>query len=120
MRKRKSFFLGWDTIKPLIPSLREKKRYLHYEVTSETTLTAEEVKQAVQEALQQFLGEYGCAQAGIHYIENTNKYGVLKTNVKQVNQVKTALALIKTIKNKSVMVKTTKVSGMINKVKRRN
>ncbi|MBS3144663.1 hypothetical protein J4208_03695 [Candidatus Woesearchaeota archaeon] len=107
-------------MKPLIPSLREKKRYLHYEVTTETTLTAEEVKQAVQEALQQFLGDYGCAQAGIHCIENTNKHGVLKTNTKQVNQVKTALALIKTIKNKSVMFKTIKVSGMINKVKRRN
>jgi len=53
-------------------------------------------------------------------MENTNRYGVIKTNTKYVNQVKTALALIKTIKNKNVRFTTTKVSGMINKVKRRN
>ena len=103
-----------------MPSLREKKRYLHYEVTADGNITAEEVKQAVQEAMQVFLGDYGCAQAGIQQTENTHKQGIIKTNVKYVNQVKTALALIKTIKNKNVMFKTTKVSGMINKVKRRN
>ncbi|HLC72781.1 MAG TPA: Rpp14/Pop5 family protein [Candidatus Nanoarchaeia archaeon] len=100
--------------------MREKKRYLHYEVTTDGSLSTEEVKQAVQESMQQFLGEYGCAQAGVHYMENTNRYGVIKTNTKYVNQVKTALALIKTIKNKNVRFTTTKVSGMINKVKRRN
>ncbi len=100
--------------------MREKKRYLHYRVTGDGDYTVAEVKQVVQDAMQRFLGEYGCAQAGIHYIENTGKDGVLKTNVKYVNQVKTALALIKTIKNQNVMITTTKVSGMINKVKRRN
>ncbi len=99
--------------------MREKKRYLHYEVTGNENSTAEEIKQVVQEAIQKFLGDYGCAQAGIHYIENTNKQGVIKTNTKYVNQVKTALALIKTMKNQNVMFTTTKVSGMINKVKRR-
>ena len=100
--------------------MREKKRYLQYEVTTDGSLSAEDVKQAVQESVQRFLGEYGCAQAGIHYIENTHKHGVIKTNTKQVNQVKTALALIKEIKNHKVRFATTKVSGMINKVKRRN
>lgn len=100
--------------------MREKKRYLRYEVTVDGNLTPEDVKQAVQESIQKFLGEYGCAQAGIHYIDNTSKYGVIKTNTKQVNQVKTALSLIKMIKNQNVIFTTTKVSGMINKVKRRN
>ncbi len=102
-----------------MPSLREKKRYLHYEVTGDGSLSAEDIKHAVHEAIQKFLGDYGCAQAGIQYIENTDKQGIIKTNVKQVNQVKTALALIKTIKNQNVMIATTKISGMINKVKRR-
>ena len=103
-----------------MPSLREKKRYLHYEVAVDGNITAEDVKQAVQEAMQTFLGEYGCARAGIQQIENTNKQGIIKTNTKYVNQVKTALALIKMIKNNKGMVATTKISGMINKVKRRN
>ena len=100
--------------------MREKKRYLHYEVTTDGNLSVEDIRQAVQDSIQQFLGEYGCAQAGIHCIENTNKYGVIKTNTKYVNQVKTALALIKIIKNQNVRFATTKVSGVINKVKRRN
>ena len=103
-----------------MPSMREKKRYLHYEVASEGDCTSEEVKQEIQRAVEQFLGVYGCAQAGIQYIENTAKQGVIKVNVKQVNQVKTALALIKTMNQSKAMVKTTNVSGMINKVKRRN
>ena len=100
--------------------MREKKRYLHYEVTTDGNLSVEDIRQAVQDSIQQFLGEYGCAQAGIHCIENTNKYGVIKTSTKYVNQVKTALGLIKIIKNQNVRFATTKVSGVINKVKRRN
>ena len=118
--KGRSFFLGWETIKPVIPSLREKKRYLHYVIEGgNKTRTAQEVKAAVQQAIQQFLGDYGCAQAGIMLIENTDKEGILKVNTPYVPQVKTALALIKQINKEIVMVKTTKVSGMINNVKRR-
>ncbi|MBI1972724.1 hypothetical protein HYS50_01835 [Candidatus Woesearchaeota archaeon] len=102
-----------------MPSLREKKRYLHYEVITEANRTAEEVKEAVQQAIHQFLGDYGVAQAGISLIENTNKEGIIKVNTPYVNHVKTALALIKTMKNNPTRIATTKVSGMINKVKRR-
>lgn len=73
----------------------------------------------MRQAIQQFLGDYGRAQAGIMLIENTDKEGIIKVNTPYVNHIKTALALVKQINNETVMVKTTKVSGMINNVKRR-
>ena len=115
---KRAFFCGWETIKPIAPNLREKKRYLTYEVSSTKKLQSADVKSAVQLGLQSFMGAFGCAKAGVILVENTAKKGIIKVQVKYVDQAKTALALIKEISKQKVIIKTINVSGMLHQAKK--
>lgn len=53
-------------IKPLLPSLREKKRYLAYNIISKNKFhDAVHVNKAILDAANDFLGSLGMAKAGI-------------------------------------------------------
>ena len=89
-----------------------------YEVVSQMKCKREDIKKAVQEAVETFLGIYSCAKAGIMFVENDHKTGIIQVEPKYVDQVKTALSLIKEINKKQAIIKTIRVSGMIKKAKK--
>ncbi len=99
--------------KPILPSLREKKRYILFETISKNKIKSEDIKKAISGKCLAFLGELGCAKAGIMIV----KPNVIKVNTKYVNDVRTTLALIEKINNENVVVKTIKVSGILKKLK---
>lgn len=90
-------------IKPILPSLKEKKRYILYE--------GKVSRNTIKQGIKDYIGEYGMAKAGIMFIKSKNNKGIVKTNVKWLEQVKTALSLMKT------RVKPVKVSGTLKKLK---
>ncbi len=105
-------------MKPILPSLREKKRYIAYEVIVEKALKREAIVGAINQGLLRFLGELGCAKAGIIFVENKEKKGILKVNNSTVDQIKAGLSLIKDINGEKVIIKTTKVSGTLAKLRK--
>ncbi len=105
-------------IKPVIPSLREKKRYLVYEIKTEKKIQLQEVKQEIEDKMLQFLGELGYGKAGIIILnEWQDNKGMLKVNTKYLNNVKTALSLITSIEGQRVLIKSIGVSGILSKAK---
>jgi len=107
------------TIKPILPSLREKKRYIVYEILSEKKMKFNEVKESINKAVLGFLGELGYSKSGLIILDMfKNNKGVLKTNHKEVDNIKTSLALIDNIDNNKVIFKSILVTGVINKAKR--
>ena len=105
-------------IKPILPSLREKKRYIVYEIKSEKTLKFGEVKQELEKKMVQFLGELGYGKAGVMVMDNwENNKGIIKTNTKYVDEVKTAIALTEKVGNQKVIVRSVGVSGILKKAK---
>ncbi|MFH1332357.1 MAG: Rpp14/Pop5 family protein [archaeon] len=107
-----------NKIKPVLPSLREKKRYLVFEVIAKHTLSFDEVKKAVNAALLQFLGELGLARAGVIVLEDWKRNrGVMKVNNKHVDDVRAALALISRIDNEPVVVRSVGASGILRKAR---
>ena len=86
-------------IKPLLPSLREKPRYIKYK--TEKMLS----KDCIYNGIKQFLGELGMAKAGVKMMDNN----IIRTNSKYVDEVKSALLLIKGLN-------ITNVSGLLNKI----
>ncbi len=98
--------------KAVLPSLREKKRYLAFEVVSKDKFSFTEIKKTILQSCKEFLGQLGMAKAGI--IVLGDKYernkGLIRINHKYVNELKASLALIK-----KPTVKSTGVSGMLNK-----
>lgn len=105
-------------MKPILPSLREKKRYISYEIIAEKPIKREAIIGALNQGLLRFLGEFGSAKAGIMFIENKENKGILKVNNTMVDQVKSGLILIKDINSEKVIIKTTKVSGTLAKLRK--
>ena len=104
-------------IKPILPVLREKKRYLVFEVITESELSANDVFKTVKEALIGYIGTKGASEAGILFLTDKfqNNTGIIKVNNKKLDELKMALLLIKKIKNQEVIFKTKGVSGILKK-----
>jgi len=101
-------------IKPLIPSLREKKRYLVYEMLSNEKLTKNKAIKIIKKSILKYLGELGQAKAGIMYLDYKNNKGILRVNNKEVNNVKAALSL-----TNNMIIKTIYTTGLLNKARKK-
>ena len=107
------------SMKPLLPVLKERKRYILFEVKSKTNIENVDVKKQVTKACLQFLGELGVAKSGVRYLPENykNGKGIIRVGHKHVDEVKAALALITEIGGQKASVNVLKVSGVIDKVK---
>lgn len=103
------------------PSSREKKRYVVFEIISETKITFEDAKKAIINTCLRYLGEFGVAKANIYVIRNTyvpdKNRGILRVANKTVVDVRKALGMITNSNNKKVVFKIIGVSGIIKKAK---
>ncbi|NQU99066.1 hypothetical protein HQ533_06425 [Candidatus Woesearchaeota archaeon] len=105
-------------LKPLLPTLKEKKRYLVYEVLSENNLKKDLSREIVKKVAS-LLGIFDSAKAGIQSVEYDSKKqkGVLRVTVKGVDKLKTSLALINLLNDEEVTIRTIGVSGILKKAK---
>lgn len=99
----------------LLPSLKQKKRYILFQIVSDTQFSTQEIKTTVKEALKDFLGELGLAKSAPLFVKEKDNKFILKVNHKYINESISALILIKRIKNKPVIVKSIITSGTIKK-----
>ena len=105
-------------IKTILPSLREKKRYIAFEVISDNKFSFDEIKKEINKHILKILGEKGYSKAGIMFINmNKQNKGIIKTNNKELINTRAALTLINEINNKKAIIKCKKVSGLLKKVK---
>lgn len=108
-------------MKPILPSLKERKRYILFHVISNTRVSEKDISKCVFQACLQFLGELGMAKAGIQFLPETwdidKQTGVIRAGHKFVDHAKAALALIKDISGEKAIIRCLKVSGTIINVK---
>ena len=105
-------------VKPLLPTLRTKKRYVVYETVSEKSIEHLKVVEAIFKSYKECFGLFGLAQAGLTDMKiNSSKRGILKINHKYVEQLRAAMALIKEIDNVKVILHTVGVSGILKKTR---
>ena len=107
-------------LKPVLPSLREKKRYFVFEVISKEKINdANKISNAVWHYSLQFLGQLGAAKAGIIVLNNKwdskLQRGIIKVSHKHVDAVKAALAFADKIDNNDVIFRSLGVSGILRK-----
>jgi|SRR3989344_3247169 len=104
----------------LKPSLRQKKRYVLFEIQADKGFSLPEVAEAVETSLQRFLGELGIAKASPMLVKekwNQQKQRfVLKVNHTHVDELKSALILNKKIKNTPVLIRSIVTSGTLKKI----
>ena len=106
-------------IKPLMPSLREKKRYLAFKAICPKSIKFSHINNAVGSSFKNLYGITGEAEAGViliksRYDENSNT-GIIRVNHNYLDKLRLSLAMIKEIDNTNVIIKSVSASGMIKK-----
>lgn len=111
-------------LKPLLPSLREKKRYLAFEVLSKGKITDfDVVSEAILQNSTEFLGQLGMSKAGVMILKDKynkeSQRGLIRVNNKNVDNLKAALTMIDKIDDQETIVKSIGVSGILKKAEKR-
>lgn len=105
-------------LKPLLPSLREKKRYIGFEILSDKAFSFAQFNDVFSENLKNFIGFYGLSKAGTFVVKEKydNNKGIIRVNNNHVDIIKASFTKIKKINDTNVIVRSIRTSGMINKV----
>jgi len=111
-------------VKPLLPSLREKKRYLVFQVISKSPIkSSQKIIKSIYSEYLKFLGELGFAKAAPMFLNDKynskSQKGIIKINNKYINHLKAVLTLVKKIDRQDIIISSVGVSGILNKAEKR-
>lgn len=100
-----------------MPSLRAHSRYIVFKVHSKNPLLYPNIRDAVWNSLENWLGEQDLAEADVRIIKNLwnkkTQTGFIRCSHKFLDLVKTGLALVHQIGDERVVFQTLRVSGTI-------
>ncbi len=94
----------------LLPSLKERKRYVVYEALSKKKVNDEEVLTSLKDSIRSYLGELNTAKAGLKYLKDN----IIRVDHKHVDELKSAIALVN---KKGLILKSKYVSGTLKKAR---
>ena len=107
----------------LLPSLREKKRYVVFEVLSKKSIPTKTALNAIQDAFLSFSGEHRAAIAGIYLPPNLynekKQQGIVRVNHTLVDLIRASFCCMKQIAAESAIVRSIAVSGSLKKAKQK-
>jgi ribonuclease P/MRP protein subunit POP5 len=111
-------------MKAVLPTLKQKKRYVVFEVVSESPIESyEPIRDSIWQGCHSFLGELGMAEAGIRLLDDEfdpkKQRGIIKVNHKHVDRLGSALMMIQKIGRNNAIVRTIGVSGILDKAEER-
>lgn len=109
--------------KPLLPTLRERKRYLVYRVHSDTPLDGRTVAKAITSEAMSYLGVKGFSEAGLIPLHDKwdadSQTGIIRVTHTSVEPLKAALTFVRRIDGQDVIVRSVSVSGILKKATER-
>lgn len=110
-------------LKPLSPTLKEKKRYLAFEIVSEGKIKAfSEVSKQIWASVLSFVGTKGAARLGLKFFSEkynpNSQRGLIRVIHTGIDELKAALALITSIEQQKVIVRSVGVSGILAKAEK--
>jgi len=94
-------------IKNLLPTLKENKRYILYEIKSEKKIG--DTMGLIEDSLRGFIGDVGLARAGLRFIKSKGNRGIMQVNNKSLDYVRAGLATIVDLKGDRARIRTLKV-----------
>jgi RNase P/RNase MRP subunit POP5 len=91
-------------MRALIPSHREKKRYL--------LIKGENLKENIEKAILEFIGINGMSKTGLSFIETKKNQAIICVNRESVNLIRASLCVFKD------KMETIKVSGTLKSLRK--
>ena len=107
-------------MKSLLPSLKEKKRYIVFEVLAEHPARQQDVYAAITDAVYHICGIHGLAEAGMQFIPErwNGQRGVVRVSNVGTDTVKAAFSFVQTIGKKKAIVRSLSTSGILGKTEK--
>ncbi|WP_456452894.1 ribonuclease P protein component 2 [Thermococcus sp.] len=105
--------------KYLPPTLRDKHRYIAFQVIGERPFKRDEIRRAVWDASLSALGVLGSAKTKPWLIkfDEKSQTGIIRVDRKHVEELRFALALVTGINGSKAIFRTLGVSGTIKRLK---
>jgi ribonuclease P/MRP protein subunit POP5 len=108
-------------MKPILPVLREKKRYLAFEIISEKNISNSSASKALNQAFIEYVGFDGYSEGGFLFLNelynSEKKTGIIRISSNKLDKLKSSLVFLKKINGENVIIKTKISSGIIKKAK---
>jgi ribonuclease P/MRP protein subunit POP5 len=110
-------------LKILLPTLRERKRYISFQIISEEgeEFSYSDLESAVWGVLLDFLGEHGVSETSFWLLKDCwdqkRQIGIIRCNHKSVHSVIAALGLIERLGDTKITFKILKISGTIKSIR---
>lgn len=109
-------------LKPLLPTLKERKRYLAYEIISEHRISNfNDISTSFWDSIIENMGSIGAADAGIMLLDDTYKSdiqkGLIRVGHKKVDDLRYSLMNITEIAGHDSIVRSVGISGILKKAK---
>jgi len=107
--------------KMLPPSLRGRERYIAFHVISEQSVLLQDLNNTIWHSVLNFLGEVETSKARLKIIKDSydegKQMGILRCSNEDVENVRTAIALIQRIGDVRVVFRVLGISGSIKATK---
>ncbi len=108
-------------LKILMPTLREKERYIKFKIFSEESVEYEDLESAIWNTFLDFYGESGVSKFSLWLIKNLwnpeEQTSIIKCNNNSVQEVVAGLGLISRLGDDRIIIKILGVSGTLRKLK---
>ncbi|WP_457612244.1 Rpp14/Pop5 family protein [Methanocaldococcus sp.] len=104
-------------LKPLPPTLREKKRYIAIKILYDGEIKEGELINLIREASLNFYGCWGTSKANPWLVYFNYPYAIIRCQRDNVDFVRSSLILIREFKDKPINIICLGVSGTIRKAK---
>lgn len=106
-------------MKTLLPSLKERKRYIVFEVITPSDIGEEEVYDAIKHALHGYVGDLGMARAGLQFVKWSKNKGIARVNHTSADMLKASFTFIYSINGKKAVVRSLGTSGILIKAQKK-
>ena len=99
--------------------MREKARYLVFEVVSKDEVSFTDAVSAISNSIKSLFGDFGLANARLWPVKNSWKdnKGIVKVDRSFINQTKASFIVLNKINSTEVIIRSLFVSGTIKKAK---
>ncbi len=106
-------------LNPIPLSLRDRKRYVVFEILSEKTFSSKDISKALKEVFLQLFGEIGLAKMNYSFIEFNEKTqkGIVRCKHTALEETKTGILFLKEINGIKITPKTLTTSGTLKKAR---
>lgn len=105
----------------LPPTLRERERYLVFEIISESAVEYKDLSRAMWFSILAFLGETGAAESQARIIKNLynpkKQQGIIRCKHDMTEKVRASIAMVRKIGNTNSIIRVLGITGTIKSAK---